>query len=73
MIKKFAARCAALLLGFAVVAPIPVVAKEAGDIVVRLRAAAVIPDEGGAADNGTTNIGGDTSLDADVVPEVDFT
>lgn len=73
MIKKFAAACAAFLLGLAALAPIPVVAKEAGDIVVRFRAAAVIPDEGGSANDGTTKIGGDTSLDTDVVPELDFT
>ena len=48
-------------------------AKSAGDFVVRMRAIGVIPDEGGAANDGTTVINGDTSLDTDVVPELDFT
>lgn len=73
MIQKLTAGCAAFLMGLAALVPTPVMAREAGDFVVRFRAVAVIPDEGGAADDGTTNIGGDTSLDSDVVPELDFT
>ena len=73
MFKSFVAASAAVLFGPPTLAPISVVAKEAGDIVVRFRAALVIPDEGGSADEGTTKIGGDTSLDTDFVPEVDFT
>ena len=72
MFKSFVAASAAILFGLATLAPVSLVAKEAGDIVVRFRAALVIPDEDGSADDGTTKIGGDTSLDTDFVPEVDF-
>ncbi len=51
----------------------PVEAKSAGDLVVRFRAIGVIPDEGGAGDAGSVVVNGDTSLDTDVVPELDFT
>ncbi len=37
------------------------------------RALGVVADEGGAADDGTTKIGGDASLSDDLVPELDFT
>ncbi len=53
--------------------PAMALAKSAGDFVIRMRAIGVIPDEGGAADDGTTVINGDTSLDTDFVPELDFT
>lgn len=43
-------------------------AKEAGDLLVRARAVAVIPDE-----NATTSIGGNVEIDNSVVPELDFT
>jgi len=47
-------------------------AKDAGDIMVRLRGLAVLPDAGGAANDGTTRIGGDADADASVIPEVDI-
>lgn len=53
--------------------PAITLAKSAGDLIVRLRAIGVIPDEGGAGDNGSAIVNGDTSLDTDVVPELDFT
>lgn len=53
--------------------PAVALAKSAGDFVMRMRAIGVIPDEGGAADDGTTVINGNTSLDTDFVPELDFT
>ncbi len=40
---------------------------------VRLRGLAVVPDEGGAANDGRAVIGGDTSLDEAYIPELDFT
>ena len=39
---------------------------------VRLRTLAVIPDEGGAADDGVTKIGGSTGADDSVIPELDI-
>jgi outer membrane protein len=44
------------------------VAKDAGDILVRLRGIAVVPDAGGTA----TGIGGDADIDNAYVPELDF-
>jgi len=44
-------------------------AKEAGDLLVRLRMASLTPDTGG----GTREIGGTADVDQDTVPEVDFT
>lgn len=43
-------------------------AKEAGDLLVRLRGIGVLPDE-----SGTTTIGGDIEIDNAYVPELDFT
>lgn len=43
-------------------------AKEAGDLLVRLRGIGVIPDE-----SGRTTIGGDIEVDDAYVPELDFT
>jgi len=40
---------------------------------VRVRAIGVLPNEGGGADDGTTVINGDTDLDDNLVPEIDFT
>ena len=62
----------AVAMGLALAAPGAAQAKEAGDFLVRLRAVDVFPVEGGAADDGTTVINGDTSLDTDFIPELDF-
>ena len=43
-------------------------AKDAGDLLVRLRGIGVLPDE-----SGTTNIGGDVDIGNAYVPELDFT
>lgn len=48
-------------------APFAASAKEAGDLLVRLRGIAVLPDE-----SGTTNIGGDVDIGNAYVPELDF-
>lgn len=64
--------CFAAIASIFAFTPPTVFAKDAGDIVVRLRGIGVVPDEGGAANDGTTRIGGNTSLDDDVVPELDF-
>ncbi len=63
----------AAIVGTLAFLPAMALAKSAGDFVMRMRAIGVIPDEGGAASDGTTVIGGDTSLDTDFVPELDFT
>ena len=62
----------AFAMGMILAAPQAAEAKEAGDILIRLRAVDVFPIEGGAADDGTTVINGDTSLDTDFIPELDF-
>lgn len=43
-------------------------AKDAGDLLIRLRGIGVLPDE-----SGTTNIGGDVDIGNAYVPELDFT
>ena len=53
--------------------PAMALAKSAGDFVIRMRAIGVIPDEGGAADDGTTVINGDHGSATDVGPEPSFT
>jgi len=61
-----------LLLGLtiAVAAPIfPVAAKDAGDLLVRVRGIAVVPDNDGTTDA----IGGDTDIEEAYVPELDIT
>ncbi|RMF11187.1 MAG: OmpW family protein [Alphaproteobacteria bacterium] len=63
--KVATAACAVALLAGAT----PVMAKEAGDLLVRARAIVVEPDE--SAD--ITVIGGDASIDTSVMPELDFT
>lgn len=50
-----------------VCAPFAASAKDAGDLLVRLRGIAVLPDE-----SGTTNIGGDVDIGNAYVPELDF-
>ena len=64
---------AVFLAGVLVLLPVAALAKSAGDFIVRLRAIGVIPDEGGPGNAGTAVVGGDTNLDTDVVPELDFT
>lgn len=60
----------AAVIGLVAWAPVDAYAKkEAGDILVRLRGIAMIPDAGG----GTIEFGGDADLDNDYVPELDFT
>jgi len=46
----------------------PLNAKEAGEILMRGRAIYVMPDE-----NATTSIGGNVTINNDIVPELDFT
>lgn len=59
----------ALMAGFSVTpAHAEFAGKSAGDFMVRARAIAVAPDE-----DASTTIGGNVSIDNDVVPEVDFT
>jgi outer membrane protein len=48
-------------------------AKKAGDIMVRLRSIGFMPDESGAANDGTTPIGGAAAVDDQVIPELDIT
>jgi len=47
----------------------PVMAKDAGDILMRVRGIAVVPNEGGTTDA----IGGQAGIDNAYVPELDFT
>lgn len=47
----------------------PVMAKDAGDILMRVRGIAVVPNEGGSTDA----IGGQAGIDNAYVPELDFT
>ncbi len=58
----------AAVIGLLVVAPAAVEAKSAGDILVRLRGLAVIPDVDGTTDA----LGGSVGADNNLVPEVDF-
>lgn len=53
---------------FLALQPAAVAAKQKGDFLVRVRAAAFIPDE-----SGTSNVGGSANLDNDFIPELDFT
>jgi len=58
-----------LMLGTSQSLPSPAFAmKQKGDFVMRVRAINVNPDE-----DGTTSAGGSVSIDADTVPELDFT
>ncbi len=67
IIAKTAAAAAAI--GLMVWVPVDAYAKkEAGDILVRLRGIAMVPDAGG----GTIEFGGDADLNNDYVPELDF-
>lgn len=59
---------AALVAALATSAPFAASAKEAGDLLVRLRGIGVLPDE-----SGTTNVGGDVDIGNAYVPELDFT
>ncbi|WP_219821623.1 OmpW/AlkL family protein [Sneathiella aquimaris] len=68
--KKMTAFSLSALLALATLGgATPVLAKDAGDILVRVRGLAVVPDEGGTTDA----IGGSASIDNSVVPEIDFT
>ena len=59
----------AAAIGLLVLAPVDAYAKkEAGDILVRLRAFAMVADASG----GTNELGGRAHVDADYVPELDF-
>lgn len=59
-------------LGLLAAATTPANAKEAGDLLVRARALAVIPDEGGSLALGGTPIAGRPKIRNQVVPELDF-
>jgi outer membrane protein len=64
-----AAALVILTLGTIQSLPAPAFAmKQKGDFVMRVRAIHVTPDE-----SGTTSAGGSVSIDADTVPELDFT
>jgi len=63
---------ALVLLPLAAEAAEPV-RKEAGDIMVRLRGIGFMPDESGAANDGTVAIGGSASVDDTAIPELDIT
>lgn len=65
---------AALLgsIGLLAAATTVVQAKEAGDLLMRARALAVIPDEGGSLALGGTPIAGRPKIKNQVVPELDF-
>lgn len=58
----------AVAVAVSALAPAPVVAKEAGDILVRARVLDVVPHESGTIGV----IGGKPSIDTSIVPEVDF-
>lgn len=60
------------MVGVLALLPSVALAKSAGDIVMRIRGLGVIPFEGGPGNGGTAVVGGDTSLDTDLTPEVDF-
>lgn len=51
----------------------PAIAKDAGDIMVRVRGLLFLPDESGAANDGNVMIGGEATVDDTVLPEIDFT
>lgn len=67
---RFVVACLSGLLATAT--PGALMAKDAGDIMVRLRGLAVMPDESGAANDGAVAIGGETDADDSVVPELDI-
>ena len=68
--KKMTCLSLALLSALAIAgASTTIAAKEAGDILVRVRGLAVVPQEGGSTDV----IGGSADIDNSVVPELDFT
>ncbi len=70
IMKKMTCLTLALLSTLAVAgASTTTAAKEAGDLLVRVRGLAVIPQEGGTTDA----IGGSADIDNSVVPELDFT
>jgi len=73
--KRFAvpalASCAFVALMAA--APMPVEAKEAGDLLVRLRGIYVTPDESSNLTVGNAAISGEASVESQFVPELDFT
>ena len=73
MVKSIQNSCLVAIVALLAWGPYVAYAKSAGDIMVRVRAIGVLPSEGGAADDGTAVINGDTDLDDNIVPEIDFT
>lgn len=71
--EKFMRVGLAVFAAALVLSPAAVFAKSAGDLVIRFRALGVVPDEGGAGNDGAALVGGDTKLTSDIVPELDFT
>ncbi|MCW5698411.1 MAG: OmpW family protein [Rhodospirillales bacterium] len=69
MKKLFKTLSIALAVGMAMTVSGIAQAKDAGDLLVRLRAIGIIPQEDGTTDL----IGGDVTLDETIVPELDFT
>lgn len=68
MLKYFSFLTAATVIGLLALAPSSAIAKEAGDIMVRLRGIILAPDASGTTDA----IGGSAHVGSDVVPELDF-
>jgi outer membrane protein len=70
LLKRTSAFIALVVLTFAfiVATPMPSIAKQKGDLLIRLRGAYVNPDV-----DGTTSVGGSADADSDLVPELDFT
>jgi len=52
--------------------PLQAFAKEAGDILVRVRAIYVTPDESSTLSVGTSTVSGEAAVDDQIVPEVDI-
>ena len=67
MVKSILFTASIAALAVACISP-TALAKEAGDLLVRVRAIYVVPDEGG-----TTSIGGTVGINNEIVPELDFT
>lgn len=68
--KLATATCALVALSAAM--PVTVSAKEAGDVLVRLRGIYVTPDESSTLSVGNTTVAGEAAVDDQFVPELDF-
>ena len=68
MLKHFSMLTMAAAVGLLALVPSTAFAKDAGDIMVRLRGVVLAPDASGTTDA----IGGSAHVNSDVVPELDF-